>query len=71
MGHSRSTFRAQRILTSATMHPHSKSEYLVERMCDIEPIYRFEVDYVGAAFRYPSAVCGRLLEELRLAVAVG
>jgi hypothetical protein len=40
-------------------------------MCDIEPIYRFKVEYVGAVFRYPSAVCGRLLEELRLVVAVG
>jgi hypothetical protein len=40
-------------------------------MCDLEPIYRFKVDYMGAAFRYASAVYGRLLEELRLAMAVG
>lgn len=37
------------------MRQDNKSERVVEKMCDVEPIYRFRVDVVGAAFRYPSA----------------
>jgi ribosomal protein S7 len=48
------------------MRQDSKSEHLLQEMCDVEPVYRFTVDVGGAAFRYPSTVCGRLREDFAL-----
>jgi hypothetical protein len=60
---SRSTFGAEHMSTSATMREDNKSERLAEYACNMEPICRFEVDSVDAAFWYPSALLGSLLED--------